>query len=54
MYWPIYNLDLKNPSAKQGLEHADPKELVAGMRKKEQEVLKLLGEIELLVSEVGA
>jgi type I restriction enzyme M protein len=52
LFWPIYNLDLKNPNAKQGLEHADPKDLVAAMRAKEQDVLKLLGEIETLVSEV--
>jgi type I restriction enzyme M protein len=29
LYWPIYNLDLKNPHAKAGLEHADPKDLIA-------------------------
>jgi type I restriction enzyme M protein len=32
LYWPIYNLDLKNPHAKAGLEHADPKDLIARMR----------------------
>lgn len=52
LYWPIYNLDLKNPHAAQGLEHADPKELVAAMRAGEEEVLRLLGEIEALVAEV--
>ena len=31
LYWPIYNLDLKNPHAKAGLEHADPKDLIASM-----------------------
>lgn len=46
------NLDLKNPHAKQGLEHADPKDLVAAMRAKEQDVLRLLGEIEGLVCEI--
>ena len=54
LYWPIYNLDLKNPNARQGLEHADPKDLVAAMRAKEQDVLRLLTEIETLVSEVAA
>lgn len=49
-----YNLDLKNPNAKQGLEHAEPVELVARMRGHEAEVQKLLGEIEKLVGEVGA
>jgi type I restriction enzyme M protein len=47
-----WSLDLKNPNAKQGLEHADPKELVASMRMREGEVLRLLGEIEKLVGEV--
>lgn len=49
-----YNLDLKNPNAKQGLEHVAPAELVARMRDHHGEVQKLLGEIEALVGEVGA
>ncbi len=49
LYWPIYNLDIKNPSAKAGLEHADPKDLIASMRGHEAEVMRLLGEIEALV-----
>lgn len=53
VYWPIYNLDLKNPHAKAGLEHADPKDLIASMRSHEIEVMRLLGEIEALVSQVG-
>ncbi len=52
LYWPIYNLDIKNPSAKAGLEHADPKDLIASMRGHEAEVMRLLGEIEALVNEV--
>jgi len=52
LYWPIYNLDQKNPHAKAGLEHADPKELIARMRGHEAEVMRLLGEIEALVNEV--
>ena len=36
-----YNLDLKNPNAKAGLEHADPKELIASMRSHEGEVRRL-------------
>ncbi|GAB1343657.1 type I restriction-modification system subunit M [Gemmatimonas sp.] len=54
LYWPIYNLDSKNPRAKAGLEHADPRELVASMRSHEAEVLRLLEEIEALVGEVEA
>ena len=54
LYWPIYNLDLKNPNAKAGLEHADPQDLIASMRAHETEVMRLLGEIEALVNEVQA
>jgi len=54
LYWPIYNLDLKNPHAAEGLEHADPKDLVAAMRAGEEDVLRLLGEIEALVAEAQA
>ena len=49
LYWPIYNLDLKNPNARSELEHADPKDLIASMRSHEAEVMRLLGEIEALV-----
>jgi type I restriction enzyme M protein len=52
LYWPIYNLDLKNPHAKAGLAHADPKDLIASMRSHETEVMRLLGEIESLMHEV--
>jgi len=45
------NLDQKNPHARAGLEHADPKDLIAAMRSHENEVMRLLGEIEALVSE---
>ena len=54
LYWPIYNLDIKNPNAKAGLEHAAPKDLIASMRGHEAEVMRLLGEIEALVNEVQA
>jgi type I restriction enzyme M protein len=52
LYWPIYNLDVKNPHAKAGLAHADPKDLIAAMRSHEAEVIRLLGEIETLVNKV--
>ncbi|MDR0672944.1 MAG: type I restriction-modification system subunit M [Zoogloeaceae bacterium] len=48
-----YNLDRKNPNAKAGLEHADPRELIASMRGHEEEILRLLGEIETLVNEAS-
>ncbi|MGE3957761.1 MAG: N-6 DNA methylase [Vicinamibacterales bacterium] len=45
-----FNLDLKNPNTKAGLAHADPNELVASMRGHEAAVLRLLAEIDALVS----
>jgi type I restriction enzyme M protein len=54
LYWPIYNLDLKNPAGKTALEHIPPHDLVASMREKEQDVLRLLAEIDVLVHEVEA
>jgi type I restriction enzyme M protein len=54
LYWPIYNLDIKNPHARAGLEHADPKDLIASMRSHEAEVMRLLSEIEALVSDLRA
>ena len=54
LYWPIYNLDIKNPNAKAGLETLDPKKLIASMRGHEVEVMRLLGEIEALVVQVSA
>ena len=49
-----YNLDVKNPNSKQALEHIAPEVLVTRMREHEGEVLRLLGEIETLVTEVSA
>jgi type I restriction enzyme M protein len=54
LYWPIFNLDLKDPNGKAGLEHADPKDLIASTHGHEAEVMRFLGEIEALVSEVQA
>lgn len=44
-YWPIYNLDAKNPNAAEALEHRPPGELVADIVAKEQEILRLMQEI---------
>lgn len=49
IYWPIYNLDAKNPHAKEALEHIPPQDLVAAMRAKQQEVADLLAEIDHLL-----
>jgi type I restriction enzyme M protein len=53
IYWPIYNLDIKNPHGKEALEHIPPHELVASMLAKEQDVIRLLAEIDALVNEAN-
>lgn len=52
MYWPSYNLDINNPHARAGLEHAAPKDLIGAMPSHEADVMRLLGEIAALVAEV--
>ena len=48
------NLDLKNPAAKEAVDHRAPAEIVASVIKKEQQVLALLEEIRALVVERAA
>ena len=45
LYWYIYNLDQKNPTAQNDFEHLPPEQLVADIWKKEQRILEILGEI---------
>jgi type I restriction enzyme M protein len=40
-----YNLDLKNPNAKPGLEHLRPELLLASILEKERRIIQLLDEI---------
>lgn len=49
IYWPLYNLDLKNPNGKEKLEHVPPEVLVARMITNEGEAAALLAEIAALV-----
>lgn len=50
-YWPIFNLDQKNPNLKYVVDHIDPEDLLRSMRFHQSEVVNLLCEIEALVSE---
>jgi len=52
LYWPIYNLDLKNPHAAEGLEHADPRAMYPARRAGGEVVIPVSGELEALVAEV--
>src|SRR5205823_3613107 len=45
IYWPLFNLDHKNPNNPDALEHRPPSELVASILTKEREILRLMEEI---------
>ncbi|MFA7173832.1 MAG: class I SAM-dependent DNA methyltransferase [Kiritimatiellia bacterium] len=45
-YWPIYNLDHKNPNGVDALEHRPPEELIASILAKERDILRLMEEVE--------
>lgn len=49
LYWPIYNLDAKNPNSAEALDHRPPQELIADIIAKEREVLRLMEEIKIEV-----
>jgi type I restriction enzyme M protein len=40
-----YNLDIKNPNAKEDLEHLPPEQLVEDIMKKEQRIAEIMDEI---------
>lgn len=46
IYWPLFNLDHKNPTSADALEHRPPGELVASILAKEREILRLMEEIQ--------
>jgi type I restriction enzyme M protein len=46
VYWPLFNLDHKNPNSADALEHLPPQELVASILDKEREILRLMEEIQ--------
>ena len=46
IYWPIFNLDHKNPNSADALKHRPPQELVESILTKEREILRLMEEIQ--------
>ncbi len=50
IYWPIFNLDAKNPTSAETLEQRPPEELIGDILKKEREILKLVEEIQTEVA----
>lgn len=51
IYWPIFNLDRKNPSAAQDLEHQPPEKLVESILAKEHRIIELMNEIKVTLAE---
>jgi len=45
IYWPIFNLDQKNPNSNDALAHLPPEELVESIVSKEREILALMEEV---------
>lgn len=45
LYWPIFNLDSKNPSAKTDFEHLPTEQLADDILRKEQRIAALMAEI---------
>jgi type I restriction enzyme M protein len=45
IYWPIFNLDIKNPSAKEDFEHLPPEQLADDILQKEQRIAELMMEV---------
>ena len=53
LYWPLFNLDAKNPRSADALEHRPPNELVASILEKEHEILRLMQEIQTEVEAIA-
>lgn len=49
LYYPIYNLDQKNPNIKDTVEHIPPEELLASILGKDRRVAELMAEIQDLL-----
>src|SRR5205085_12184010 len=45
IYWPIFNLDIKNPAAKEDFAHLPPEQLADAILRKEQRIAELMVEI---------
>lgn len=45
IYWPIFNLDIKNPAAKEDFSHLPPEQLADDILRKEQRIAELMLEI---------
>ncbi len=47
------NLDIKNPSAEEALEHLPPEQLVESILAKEKRIIEIMGEIKKVLAGAG-
>jgi len=47
------NLDIKNPSAEEALEHLPPEQLVESILTKEKRIIEVMGEIKNVLAGAG-
>ncbi len=52
IYSPIFNLDCKNPNAKDDFEHSPPEQLVDDILKRELRIAEIMGEIKELLGRI--
>ena len=49
LYWPVFNLDRKNPNAKDDFEHLPPEQLADDILQKELRIAEIMREIKELL-----
>lgn len=51
LYWPIFNLDIKNPHAPEALEHRPPEELASSIAEKAERISTIMAEVKGILNE---
>ena len=54
IYWPLFNLDRKNPRANEDIAHLPPEELVASILQKEERIAQVMINIRKLLAKEDA
>jgi type I restriction enzyme M protein len=49
LYWPVFNLDRKNPNTKDDFEHLPPEQLADDILQKELRIAEIMREIKELL-----
>ncbi len=53
LYWPVFNLDIRNPNRKQDFEHLPPEQLAEDILKKEQRIAEIMSEIKHVLADAN-